>query len=220
MHPTLTTPYVPLTRENCTFLLIDHQMGLMLATQSMKLEDLRRATLGFARVAKLFGIPTVITSGGTPVSGGRGFNGPLFPELTEILPDAPVIERTALNAWAEPRVVEAVEKTGRKKLLMGGVSSDVCLTFATVAAADVGYEVYFVTDVSTTWDTRAEVASMLRMTQRGVVMTNWRSVAAEIQADYAKHADSAEEFFAIMGEYDAAFQGVAMAIAANGGRLS
>ena len=175
MHPALERPYEPLTPDNCALVLIDHQMGLMLPPQSINLELLRRNTLGLAKVAKLFKLPTVVTSGGSRTP-GRGFNGPLFPELADILPAAPVIERTSLNAWLEPKVVAAVKATGRRKLLMGGISTDICLTYATVSAADAGYEVYFVADVSSTWDPRAEQTAWMRMAQRGVILTNLVSV--------------------------------------------
>lgn len=114
-------------------------MGLMLATRSIDLELLRRNTLGLAKIAKLFGIPTLLTAGGARGRGGRGFNGPVYPDIKQALPDAPLIERTALNAWAEPRVVRAVEGFGRRKLIMAGISTDICLTYATVMAADAGY---------------------------------------------------------------------------------
>ncbi len=91
-HPSFAKPYEQLTPENCALVLIDHQQGLILTTQTMWLEQLKRNTLGLASLAKMFKVPTLIASGFQ-----KALAGPLFPELLQALPDAPVMERGAMN---------------------------------------------------------------------------------------------------------------------------
>jgi len=99
--------------------------------------------------ARAFGLPVILTA-----SNPNGPNGPIFPELIAALPEVPVIERLIINSWKDPRFVDAVKKTGRKKLIMAGVSTDVCLTLPAVSAVRDGYDVYAVVDASGTFSCR------------------------------------------------------------------
>ena len=115
----------PLTADNAAMLLIDHQTGTMLGVQDIKLSDFRSNVLGLAKTAKVHNLPTVITA-----SYAEGPNGPLMPELLAMFPDVkPVYRPGPINAWDDPNFVSAVEATGRKKLIMAGVTTDVCLIF-------------------------------------------------------------------------------------------
>ncbi len=118
-------------------------------------------------------------------SNAKGANGPLFPELTQALPDVPVIDRVIINAWDDPNFKGAVEKTGRKKLIMAGVTADVCLTFPALGAVRDGYDVYAVMDASGTVSEQALYASMFRMSQAGVKIANTNMVIAELLADWS-----------------------------------
>ncbi|XGV94753.1 MAG: hydrolase [Leptolyngbya sp. BL-A-14] len=171
-----------LTPDNAAMLLVDHQVGTMsFGLTDIDAVNLKNNTLWLAGAAKAFKLPTILTT-----SNPNGANGPLFPELIAALPDAPIIDRVIINAWNDPAFVDAVKKTGRKKLIIAGVTADVCLTFPAVSAAGEGYDVYAVMDASGTVNQHAMYAAMFRMSQAGVKIANTNMVIAELQADWTK----------------------------------
>ncbi len=108
-----------------------------------------------------------------------------MPDITRLLPEVEIIRRQGeINAWDDPRFKEAVETTGRKKLIIAGISTDVCLLFPVLSAISEGYDVYAVFDSSGTWNDIAQQATMMRLSQAGCKTTNWVSVAAELQKDW------------------------------------
>ena len=170
-----------LTPANAAMLLIDHQVGTMnFGITDIDALHLKNRTLWLAGAAKAFKLPIFLTT-----SNAQGANGPLFPELTEALPDVPVINRVIINAWDDPHFKGAVEKTGRKKLIIAGVTADVCLTFPAISAARDGYDVYAVMDASGTVSEQALYAAMFRMNQAGVKVANTNMVIAELLADWS-----------------------------------
>lgn len=185
--------YERLTPDNAALLLIDHQAGLFLGVKTLDPVELKNNVVGLARVAKAMELPVVLTT-----SFKDGPNGPLLPEIHEVFPKAHVIDRTLVNAWDDPEFVKAVEKTGRKKLIMAGVTTDVCLTFPAIAATAAGYHVYGVIDASGTWSQTIELVAAMRMTQAGVIMTNWSAVGADLLRDHASSAGKALD--RVMGE--------------------
>ena len=169
-----------LAYDNAALLLVDHQVGTMnFGLSDIDALHLKNQTLWLAEAAKAFGLPVVLTT-----SNPDGANGPLFPELTATLPEAPVIDRLIINAWNDPKFVEAVKKTGRKKLVIAGVTADVCLTFPAIGAVRDGFDVYAVMDASGTMNSHALMASMFRMSQAGVKIANANMVIAELLADW------------------------------------
>lgn len=170
-----------LTADNAVMLLIDHQVGTMnWGISDIDALHLKNNTLFLAESAKAFGLPAILTT-----SNPNGPNGPLFSELIATLPDAPVIDRLIINAWDDPKFVEAVKKTGRRKLIMAGVTSDVCLTFPALGAVRDDYDVYAVMDASGTVNQHALMAAMFRMNQAGVKIANTNMVLAELIADWS-----------------------------------
>jgi nicotinamidase-related amidase len=136
--------------------------------------------IGLAKLGKVFKLPTVLTT-----SLGRGPNGPFIPEVVSMFPDVPVIDRPGIiDAWDDPRVVAAVEKTGRKNLIIAGVTVDVCLAFAAMHAVEAGYNVYGVIDASGGLDVTIQKNAVARMKDHGVTTINWTTVAAELQRDW------------------------------------
>lgn len=122
--------YERLSTDNCAMLLIDHQVGTMgFGITDIDALNLKNNALWLAEQSKIFKLPVILTT-----SNPDGANGPLFPELIAALPDAPIIDRFIINAWDEPKFKQAVEQTGRKKLIMAGVTADVCLTFPAISA--------------------------------------------------------------------------------------
>ena len=170
-----------LTPTNAAMLLIDHQVGTMnFGIADLDALHLKNRTLWLAEAAKVFNLPVLLTT-----SNPNGANGPLFPELLDALPNVPVIDRVRINAWDDPNFVKAVQQTGRKKLIMAGVTADVCLTFPAIGAIEDGYDVYAVMDASGTVNQQALYASMFRMSQVGVKIANTNMVIAELLADWS-----------------------------------
>lgn len=178
----MSTSHDVLTPDNAAMLLIDHQVGLLQCVRTQDPVNLKNNILALAKLAKIFNFPVVLTSSGAKVTP----NGPLMPELVEMFPGNEVIDRTLVNAWHDPAFVGAVERTGRKKLIMAAISTDVCLTFPALSAVKAGYDVYAVVDASGTWDSLSEQAALLRMSSAGVTTIGWVAVAAELQTDWAR----------------------------------
>ena len=171
-----------LTAENAALLMIDHQTGTMLGVQDIRLDQFRSNVLALASVGKVHKLPTVLTA-----SFAEGPNGPLMPELLEMHPDAPMISRPGwINAWEDPNFKAAVEATGRRKLIMAGVTTDVCLYYPVISALAEGYDVYAVYDASGCWDMMSELTSCMRLQQAGAIVCNWAVIAAMLQWDWRR----------------------------------
>ena len=191
--------YEQLTPDNCAMLLIDHQAGLFLGVQSIDQQILKNNAIGLAKTAKVFDLPTVLFT-----SSVKGPNGPTIPEIKELFPDHKIHDRSPINLWNDPECRQAVEATNRKKLIMAAITTDVCLAFPALAAIQAGYDVYAVIDASGTWSSQAELATMMRLTQAGVIMTNWIAVAAELKHDEGRKTTPGmnQAFGQHMGLYD------------------
>ena len=137
---------MPMTPAESALLLIDHQVGTMQLIKNLPLDHVQRATLALARAAKVLEMPVILTS-----SQEDRIQGPLLPELAELLPDeyARRVRRAGrVNAWTDPAFRAAVDATGRRQLIMAGVTTDVCLVFPAIDAAAEGYRVQAVLDAS------------------------------------------------------------------------
>ena len=173
--------YEQLTTDNCAMLLIDHQVGTMgFGITDIDALNLKNNVLWLAEQSVIFNLPVILTT-----SNPDGANGPLFPELTQALPDTEIIDRVIINAWDDPKFKQAVEQTGRKKLIMAGVTADVCLTFPAISAIADGYDVYAVMDASGVINQQSMFAAMFRMSQAGVKIANTNMVIAELQKDWS-----------------------------------
>jgi len=171
-----------LSADRAAVLLVDHQAGLLSLVQDYGPDEFRNNVLALADVAKLFKLPTVLTT-----SFETGPNGPLMPELLEMFPDAPFIPRPGqINAWDNEDFVNAVKQTGRDQLIIAGVVTDVCVAFPTLCALAEGYQVFVVTDASGTFNKSVRDAALMRMAHAGAVMTNWFAVACELQRDWRR----------------------------------
>ncbi|BAY50051.1 isochorismatase hydrolase (plasmid) [Scytonema sp. HK-05] len=169
-----------LTPDNAAMVLIDHQTGTMLGVQDIRLDQFRSNVLALAKTAKLHNLPTVIT-----VSYAEGPNGPLMQEIADLFPDVKVIYRPGpINAWDDSNFVDAIAATGRKKLIMAGVTSDICLYFPAISALKAGYDVWCIYDASGCWDMISELSSILRLQQAGCLVCNWATVTAMLQKDW------------------------------------
>jgi nicotinamidase-related amidase len=128
MTPGSTQRPERLTRNNALLLLVDHQVGLYTGIRDIDVLQLKHNIVGLTRAMLALKVPVIVTTTTEKMWG------PLIPELAEVLPGVPGIERTTVNAWDEKRLVDAVKATGRKNLIVTGISTDVCLTFPAIAA--------------------------------------------------------------------------------------
>ena len=171
------------TPQNSALLLIDHQTGTMQLIKNMPLAVVKRNALALAKVATILNCPVVLTS-----SQEEMFQGPLLPELADIVPNAFAarIKRTGIvNAWDDKNFVAAVEKTGRKNLIMAGVTTDICLVFPAISAVRAGYSVQAVMDASGSPFELSEEMARRRMEREGVVLTAANTVIAELTGDWS-----------------------------------
>ena len=171
-----------LTPDNCALILIDHQPFQVAGLRSHDPASMVNNVVGLAKAAKAFGVPTLLTT----VLEARG--GYLLKPLQDVFPDQKPIDRTCINAWEDPRVVAWVEQTGRKKLVMAALWTEICLAMPAIQALGEGYEVYIVTDASGGVSVEAHEMAIQRMVQAGAVPITWMVLGAELQRDWARTA--------------------------------
>src|SRR5258706_15969693 len=169
-----------LTPENCVFLLIDHQPFQLANVNSHDPTIVINNVTGLAKTAQAFGIPTILTT----VNAERG--GALFKQLQEVLPDQKPIDRTFINAWEDRRVVKAVKKTGRKKLVIAALWTEMCLAMPAIHAMGDGYDVYVVTDASGGVTPEAHDMAIRRLVAAGVQPITWIGLAGGLQRDWGR----------------------------------
>lgn len=170
--------------SDSALLLIDHQLGTMKLIRNIPLEMVKRNTLALAKTAKILNIPVVLTS-----SQEQNVQGALLPELEHILPEAFAVRvRRAgiVNAWNDPNFKKAVEATGRRNLIMAGVTTDVCLVYPAISACREGYQVQAVMDASGSPYELSEDMSRRRMEREGVVLTATNTLMAELAQDWSR----------------------------------
>ncbi|MDH4557940.1 hydrolase [Pseudomonas sp. BN417] len=178
-----------LNPTNSTLILIDHQPQMAFGVQSIDRQQLKNNTVALAKSAKIFNVPTILTSVET-----ESFSGYLWPELLGVFPGQQPIERTSMNSWEDEKFVAAVKATGRKKLIMAALWTEVCLTFPALEAIEAGYEVYIVTDASGGTSQEAHDMAVQRMIQAGAIPVTWQQVLLEYQRDWSKR----ESYDAVM----------------------
>lgn len=188
-----------LTPDNSVFIFIDHQPQMSFGVTSIDRQLLKNNTVALAKTAKLFNIPTILTAVET-----ESFSGYIWPELMDVLQQDP-IERTSMNSWEDQGFLDAVKKTGRKKLVIAALWSEACLIFPTICALAEGYEVVMVTDASGGTSVEAHNAAIRRGEQHGAESITSIQVLLEIQRDWARQetykgtTDIAREHFGAYG---------------------
>ncbi len=176
----------PFSASDSALLLIDHQIGTMQLIKNMPLDVAVRNTIALAKVAKILNMPVVLTS-----SQEERVQGPLIPQLREILPEAfdRRIKRAGIvNAWTDGNFRDAVVRTGRRNLIMAGVTTDVCLVFPSISAVSEGFRVQAVMDASGSPFHDSEDFSRRRMERGGVVLTATNTMIAELAQDWSTPA--------------------------------
>jgi nicotinamidase-related amidase len=174
------------TAENSVLVLIDYQVGTMQLIRSSSSDVCLRNAVTLATTAKTLNVPIVLTS-----SQEDRIQGPISPELQKVVPDsfkARVKREGIVNAWADPNFSGAIAATGRKNIIMGGVTTDICLVFPSISAVQEGYNVLAVIDASgSAYEVQEEMAQQ-RMAHAGVVLTTTNTVVAELVQNWASPA--------------------------------
>ena len=168
-----------LTPENAALLLIDHQVGLFTGVRDIPVAELKHNVVALARAARVLGVPIIVTATSPEMWG------PVIPELVEALPGISIINRTTVNAFDEQRFAKAVEAIGRRKLIIAGVSTEVCLALPAIQATAIGYDAYAVIDASGTFSETKRITGLLRMVQAGVIVADYATLAVEMLKDNA-----------------------------------
>jgi nicotinamidase-related amidase len=195
-HPKLEV----LTPTNCQLIFIDQQPQMAFGVQSMDRQALKNNVVGLARAARVFGIPTTITTVET-----ESFSGFTYPELLDVFPGKEILERSSMNSWDDQKVRDALAKNGKKKVVVSGLWTEVCNnSFALCAMLEGDYEIYMVADASGGTSKEAHDYAMQRMIQAGVVPVTWQQVLLEWQRDWANRA-TYNEVMAIVRDHAGAY---------------
>jgi nicotinamidase-related amidase len=189
-----------LTPHNSQLIIIDHQPQMAFGVQSIDRQTLKNNVVGLAKAARAFGIPTVITT-----VESDSFSGRTYPEILDVFPDHPILERTSMNSWDDQKVRDALAANGRKKIIVAGLWTEVCnTTFALCAMLEGDYEIYMVADASGGTSKDAHDFAMQRMVQAGVVPVTWQQVLLEWQRDW-NNRDTYDAVMKIVTEHSGAY---------------
>jgi nicotinamidase-related amidase len=183
-----------ITPHNAVIAFIDYQPEQYAGVGSVRHDELLASVTMLGRVATVFKLPVVLST--VYVKHGMGGTNT---ELREALPGVPEVDRTTMNSWEDPEFKAAVERTGRKKLILAGLWTEVCVAFPALDALREGYEVYFVVDAIGGVSQVAHESAMRRMTQAGATPLSVLALACELQRDWGR-TDS-DQLRAIMREY-------------------
>jgi nicotinamidase-related amidase len=169
-----------LTPSNCVVALIDHQPQMLFGVTSIDRQALINNVVGFAKAARIFDVPLILSTVET-----KSFSGNLWPQLQAIYPNQTPIERSSMNSWDDEKFVTTVKSSGRKKIVLAGLWTEVCVAFPAIQAIQDGYEVYVVEDLCGDLDEKIHATAMRRMEQAGARPVTWIQVLLEWQRDWA-----------------------------------
>ncbi|THJ66743.1 hydrolase [Arthrobacter echini] len=188
-----------LTPDNSVFLFIDQEPQMYFGLGSHDPAAVLNAIVGLAKAAKVWDVPTVYTT-----VAADSFTGYLPYQQQEVFPDKTPIDRSTLNAWEDERIVDAIKQSGRTKLVVSGMWTEVCLLLPVLSALEQGYEVYVVTDASGGQTVEAHESAMVRMTQAGAIPVTWMQVMLELQRDWAR-TETYDEVMQIIKDHGGAY---------------
>jgi nicotinamidase-related amidase len=171
-----------ITPQNAALVLIDYQPSQFAVIRSMDPGLLLKNIASTVKTVKTFGLPIVHST----VNVKSGKVGPTVPELSELLSQYPPIDRTSINSWEDVDFVAAVRATGRRKLILCALWTEVCMAFPALDALREGYEVYPVVDAIAGTTLEAHRAGLERVIQAGAQPISWVSLACELQRDWAR----------------------------------
>src|SRR2546428_5832564 len=178
------------TPQDSVVVFIDHQPQMLFGVASIDRAALINNVTLLAKVAKELGVPAVLTAVET-----ESFSGYVWPQLLDVFPGQPVVERTSMNSWDDPGFRKAIEATGRKNILMTGLWTEVCITWPTIEMLGAGYNIYVVEDCCGATSPAAQEAALSRMVQAGAVRLTTIRALLEWQRDWKNK----EHYNALMG---------------------
>ncbi|ADI84176.1 hydrolase [Geobacter sulfurreducens] len=192
-----------LNPQNSAVIFIDFQPQMTFGVANIDRQTLFNNVILLAKAARIFKVPTILTTVET-----KSFSGNMWPQLLDIFPGQEPIERSSMNSWEDAAFVAAVKATGRKKLVMAALWTEVCLAFPALEALKAGYDVYAVEDASGGTTLTAHNAAMRRVEQAGAVPVTSLQVLLEYQRDWA-HKETYNDVIAVVKEHCGAYgQGV------------
>lgn len=171
-----------ISASDCALCLIDYQPAMFQGVQSHDRKVIMDSVQVIARSAKLFGIPTILST-----VASQTFAGDFMPEVArDVFPEVEVIDRTSINAWLDPSFRDAVRRTGRKRIVVGGLWTSACVNFPTLDLLKEGFEVYFVADACGDTSVEAHERAVQRMIQAGAAPLTALQFVFELQQDWAR----------------------------------
>lgn len=176
-----------LTPQNAALVLIDYQPPQLNTVRSMDAATLVANIVALAKMAQLYNLPIVLSTVGVT----SGLNPDTIPALREVLPNVTRVDRTSINAWEDADFVAAVQATGRKKLIMGALWTEVCLAFPVLNALRDGHDVFAVADAVGGTSVQAHEAALQRIYQAGAQPVSWIGVLCELQRDWSRQETTA-----------------------------
>ncbi|KAF5309446.1 hypothetical protein D9619_012475 [Psilocybe cf. subviscida] len=183
-----SVPFERIDKKNAVLLVVDHQVGLFQMVHDIQPDQYRNSVLAHAAIGKVFGLPVVLTT-----SAETGPNGPLPREITEMYPDAPLIKRNGeVDAWDNEEFRKAVRATGKKHVIIAGITTDVCTAFLALSLRAEGYTVYANAEASGCLDKRIADDANDRMRAHGVHVLSMFAVICDLMRDWRNTPGSAE----------------------------
>lgn len=179
-----------LTPKDHTLILIDHQPQMAFATRSIDGVLLRNNAAMVAASARVFGVSTILTT-----VAEKTFSGPIFPEIKQALPETRVIDRTTMNLWEDANVIHQLNALGKKRVVIAGLWTSVCIVGPALSALQQGYEAYVIADACGDVSNEAHDRAMDRMVQAGARPMTALQYLLELQRDWAR----AETYDAVVG---------------------
>ena len=177
-----------ITPQNGALVVIDYQPSQIAAVRSTDPGLVLKNIVSTVKTAKAFGLPIVHST----VNVASGRSKPTVPELADLLSDSPPIDRTTLNAWEDADFLAAVRATGRRKLILCALWTEICMAFPALEALREGYEVYPVVDAIAGTSVEAHRAGLERVAEAGGRPISWVSLACELQRDWARQETVAD----------------------------
>lgn len=169
--------------NNHALVLIDHESQMGFAVKNISIEELRHNTAIVAGASKIFKVPTVVTT-----VAEKSFSGPVFPEVAEFYPSGAYIDRTTMNTWEDTNAFKAITGKNKKKIVLAGLWTSVCIVGPALSAKADGYDVYVITDASGDVSKEAHEMAVNRMIQAGVKTMTSIQYLLELQRDWARGA--------------------------------
>jgi nicotinamidase-related amidase len=170
-----------LTPDNCAVAFIDHQPQMLFGTSNFDRQSIINNTVALAKAARIFDVPVVLTTVET-----KSFSGNMWPQLKAVFPGQEPIERSSMNSWDDPKFVNAIAKTGKKKIVLAGLWTETCIALPTIQAIHDGYEIYVAEDCCGDVSQLNHDNAMRRMIQAGAKPVTALSTLLEWQRDWAQ----------------------------------